>query len=106
MSQPPGDFEDLLRRALRSAADSVEPSEGSLERIRTRLTAPHSMPIAWMMAACPEVARHVLGGLRSGWVWLRTVLGPARERHRVARPGTPDRPRLARVRVATALAMA
>ena len=90
MSQHRGDREDLLRRALHAAADSVEPSDDGLERIRARLRAPHPRPVAWMMAAYSEMPRRALGALDSGWVWLHTVLGTAHERWR-ARPGAPHR---------------
>ena len=103
MSQHRGDHEDLLRRALHAAADSVEPSDDGLERIRARLRAPYPRPVAWMMAAYSEMPRRALGALRSGWVWLRTVLGTADERWR-ARPGTlHPQARLAPAGLATAM---
>ena len=103
MSQHQGDHEDLLRRALHAAADSVEPSDDGLERIRARLRAPHPRPVAWMMAAYSEMPRRALGALDSGWVWLHTVLGTAHERWR-ARPGAPHRQaRLASASLATAV---
>ena len=86
MSQHDRDFEDLLRRALHSAADSVEPAQDGLERIRTRLTKPYPLPVAWMMAVYSQVARWTLGGLSSVWAWLQPVPGPARQRRRVTRP--------------------
>src|SRR4249920_3585790 len=101
MSQRQDDFEELLRRALHSAADSVEPSEDGLERIRARLTSPHPLPVAWVMAAYPEAARRALGGLHSVAAWLQTVFGTGHERF--AQPGAPHQRRLARVRLAAAL---
>jgi surface antigen len=103
MSQHQGDHEDFLRRALHAAADSVEPSDDGLERIRARLRAPHPRPVAWMMAAYSEMPRRALGALDSGWVWLHTVLGAAHERWRV-RPGVPHRQaRLTSASLATAV---
>jgi surface antigen len=103
MSQHRGNDEDLLRRALHAAADSVEPSDDGLERIRARLRAPHPRPVAWMLAAYSEMPHRALGALHSGWVWLRTVLGTAHERWR-ARPGTLHRQaHLAPAGVATAI---
>ena len=40
MTHPSLEYEDRLRRALRAAADSVEPSADGLGRIRARLTPP------------------------------------------------------------------
>lgn len=44
------DLEEVLRRALRTAADSVEPGADGLERIRSRISARHSVPSGWSMA--------------------------------------------------------
>ena len=76
MSQHQGDHEDFLRRALHAAADSVEPSDDGLERIRARLRAPRPRPVAWMMAAYSEMPRRAPGALDYGCVWLHTTLGP------------------------------
>src|SRR5215813_2143448 len=100
------DYEELLRRALHSAADSVEPSKDGLERIRARLTAPSPLPVAWMRGAYPEVSRRALGGLESAAVWLQTALG--RVRDWLTRPDTPEERRMAvaRLRLAAALVTA
>lgn len=63
MSQHYDEYEEFIRRALHAAADSVEPSEDGLERIRRRLGAPHSVPVAWVMA----VRSGVSSGVRGGW---------------------------------------
>jgi hypothetical protein len=102
MSQHDRDFEDLLRRALHSAADSLEPARDGLERIRARLTTPYAAPVAWMIAACAEVARRVLGGLGSIWAWLQVPPGPARQCRHPPRPGAPPRRHPPRVRLAAA----
>ena len=106
MSQRDRDFDEILRRGLHEAADSVEPAEDGLERIRARLTGPYPVPVAWMMAGYSAVARCVPGGLQSVLAWLRTVPGPVRERFRAARPDPPHGRRLARLRPAAVLAIA
>lgn len=106
MSQRDRDFDEILRRGLHEAADSVEPAEDGLERIRARLTGPYPVPVAWMMAGYSAVARRVPGGLQSVLAWLRTVPGPVRERFLAARPGPPHGQRLVRLRPAAALAIA
>jgi hypothetical protein len=49
------DPEDILRQALRTAADSVEPSGDGLAQIRARLTTPRPLVITWVMAAWSEL---------------------------------------------------
>ena len=50
-SEPPQrDLEDVLRRALRTAADSVEPAADGLDRIRFRICARRPVPSGWNMA--------------------------------------------------------
>src|SRR5215475_3623657 len=95
MSQLRNDYsyEELLRRALHSAADSVEPAGDGLERIRAGLTTPHSLPVAWVMAGYSEVARRAQG-LLSAMTWRR-----------LAEPsGTPQQRRLARLRLVAGVA--
>ena len=98
------DFEDLLRRALHSAAGSVEPSPDGLERIRGRLTTPYPLPVAWMMAVYSQAARWTLGGLSSLGAWLEAVPGSVRQRRRVTRPSPSRGRRPSRVVLAAALA--
>jgi hypothetical protein len=43
------DLEDLLRRELHLAAESIEPAADGLTQIRARLSAPRPLPIAWLM---------------------------------------------------------
>ena len=104
MSQQNRDFEDLLRRALHSAAGSVEPSPDGLERIRGRLTTPYPLPVAWMMAVYSQAARWTLGGLSSLGAWLEAVPGSVRQRRRVTRPSPSRGRRPSRVVLAAALA--
>jgi hypothetical protein len=96
MSQHAGDYEGLLRRALRSAVDSVEPSADGLDRIRARLTRPRPLAVAWATAVCSAVARRASGGLHSASVWLQSA--------RLWPVAAPDGQRLAWVRTAAAVA--
>ena len=73
MTQHSGDYEDFLRGALHAAVDSAEPADDGLERIRARLTTPHPLLVAWLMAACSWVARYARGSLDSVSAWLQTV---------------------------------
>jgi hypothetical protein len=109
MSQHAGDYEDLLRRALHSAVDSVEPAADSLDRIRARLATPHPLTVAWATAAFCAVARRASGGLHSASMWLqsvrlRPVTGAAGRRDGRARSAATDGRRLAWVRTAAAVA--
>lgn len=51
--------EAALRRALRTAADQVEPAPGGLERIQARLGRPRPLPVAWLEAAWTELAMRI-----------------------------------------------
>src|ERR1700735_1984722 len=89
MSQHDHDFDEVLRRALHAAADSVQPAGDGLERIRARLTRPVPLPVAWVMASYRSASGAVLSRLRLLATWmepaaarLRPVLGPAVERVR------------------------
>ena len=46
----PRDLEDVLRRALRTATQSVEPGADGLDRIRSRISARRPAPSGWNMA--------------------------------------------------------
>jgi hypothetical protein len=114
-TRPAGDYEDLLRRALHSAVDPIEPADDGLERIRARLTVPDPLPVAWVVAVYAEVAGRARGGLQSALAWLRSApqrlmpgpsqpSGQAPERYGVAPPATPGRPRFGRARLAGVVA--
>src|SRR6516165_5185302 len=94
MSQHSGDYEDFLRGALHAAADSAEPAGDGLERIRARLTTPHPLPVAWLMAACSWVARYARGSLDSVWAWLQTMPGEVHRRDAAAEGRYMERLRL------------
>ena len=99
MSQHYGDYEDFLRGALHAAVDSAEPAGDGLERIRARLTTPHPLPVAWLLAACSWVARYARGSLDSVSAWLQTVPG---EVHR--RDGAAEGRYIQRLRLVTTVA--
>ena len=104
MSQHYGDYEDLLRGALHAAVDSTEPAGDGLERIRARLTTPHPLPVAWLMAVCSWVARRARGSLDSVSAWLQTVPGEVHRRGGAAEGRYTERLRLvATVAAVTAL---
>src|SRR6266487_3229712 len=73
MTYPTREHEDLLRRALRAAGDSVEPAGDGLERIRARLTRPRPAFAAWMMSGAEPAALRV----RPVLSWLRLRIGLA-----------------------------
>ncbi len=81
MRQREFDYDDILRRALRTAADGIEPSGDGLERIRARLTTPRPLAAAWLMAGYTDVALPALtrawSALSSLRVWLRPDSGRA-----------------------------
>ena len=105
MTHPTLDHEERLRRALRAAADSVEPAADGLGRIRARLTPPRPVIAAWMVSGTEPVMLR----LRLAVTWLRLRLGPAHGRLTAAftgimpAPGEP-RTRAAWLRPAGALA--
>ncbi len=88
MTYPTGEHEELLRRALRAAADSVEPADDGLERIRARLRPPRPALSAWMMSGTEPAALR----LKPTLTWLRlrsgTALGGVRPALRRLRPAT------------------
>ena len=111
-TRPAGDYEDLLRRALHSAVDPIEPADDGLERIRARLTTPDPLPVAWVMAAYAEVTGHARGWLESALAWLQSVpqrmmpgpSSPSGQPSGGYRLATPRWPRLGRARLAAVLA--
>ena len=80
------EYDEVLRRALRSAADQVEPSADGLERIRARLTTPRPAPLAWLMVWYAEAVRPALGYLQPFLAGLQATLSPVIERFKPERP--------------------
>src|ERR1035441_6817686 len=79
MSRTDAQYEEILRHALHAAADGIVPAGDGLERIRARLTVPHPLPVAWMVAAYMVVSRTVLGWLELTTDFARARVGPAWE---------------------------
>ncbi len=52
--------EEILRRALHAVADTIEPGADGLERIRERLSRPHPLIVAWLIAGWTSVAQPAL----------------------------------------------
>jgi hypothetical protein len=75
--------EEVLRRVLHAAADSIEPAPDGLTLIRARVTSPRSASVAWLLGFGSALAGFALLGLRAAapaWArltpWLRPVLEP------------------------------
>jgi hypothetical protein len=114
MSRPDRDFDELVRRALHAAADSAQPADDGLDRIRARLTVPYPRPVATMVAGYCEVVSRARGGLQAVAAWPQAdsdqastrIPGPRRAQETLAaglsreqdagtprrRPVPPDRP--------------
>jgi hypothetical protein len=73
------DLEGVLRRALRTAADSVEPGADGLDRIRSRIRARQRVLSSWAMAdlAGPAGLGSLLSSLRSTGIAARAALHAA-----------------------------
>ena len=72
------DPEDVLRRALHEAAESVEPAADGLARIRERLTPPHPLAVAWLMKGWTSLSQFALSRLEPAWSFLADRLPSAR----------------------------
>jgi len=71
----PLEQEERLRRALRAAADSIEPAADGLERIRERLAKPRPLAVAWLMAGWADVAQPAMLRIEPVWAKLADLLG-------------------------------
>jgi hypothetical protein len=80
MSQHEHEFDTFLRRVLHEEANSIEPADDGLERIRARLGRPRPVPVAWVMAVFSGTGLRVQDAVRSVSGWLRTLPGATRER--------------------------
>ncbi|MHB1819083.1 MAG: hypothetical protein ACYCO9_13735 [Streptosporangiaceae bacterium] len=97
-------LEDALRRALRAAADSVEPAAGGLDRIRAKIAVRRmSRSVGWVMADLPSrplhAARHRTARIAE---WARGMLRDLGDR--LGPLGGTARGRLGWLRPAAALA--
>src|SRR5579864_4340223 len=82
--------EEVLRRALRAVADTIEPAADGLERIRERLSKPRPLALAWLMVGWTGLAQPLLlrmepvlagaAGRLSDRLgeWLRLLIGSLR----------------------------
>jgi hypothetical protein len=98
------DYDDILRRALRAAAESVEPAADGLERIRGRVSARHLSPFMLLTDFLYDWFRPIplwlesgSAGARSALEWLRGRVARAQVPGRggQAADGTGHRPRAA-----------
>ena len=73
MTSPERDYDDILRRALRAAAESVEPAADGLDRIRGRVSARRASPFV-LLTEFLDWFRPILLGLESGTQGVRSGL--------------------------------
>ena len=73
-------LDEILRRELHAAAESIEPAADGLNRIRERLSVPRPVPVAWLMVGWTSVAQPALLRIDEVLVafgdWLRAMLRP------------------------------
>src|ERR1022692_553771 len=94
-------LENVLRNALRLAADSVEPAADGLDRIRTKISTRQPVQASWTSSTPAGVLGSAWRWLEPAVIWLRYVAGAVVERFRP----DPDRAgRLGWLRPAAALA--
>jgi hypothetical protein len=77
------DLEEILRRELHAAAESIEPAPGGLGLIRARMSPPRPLAIAWLMVGWTSVGQPALLLLDQVLVafgdWLRAMARPVLE---------------------------
>ena len=94
-------LENVLRNALRLAADSVEPAADGLDRIRAKISTRQPVSSGWATSTPAGVLGSLWRWLEPAIIWLRYMAGAVVERFRP----DPDRPgRLGWLRPAAALA--
>jgi hypothetical protein len=69
--------EDILRQALRAAAQSVEPAPEGLTQIRARLSTPHPLAVAWLLDGWETASQFVTLRLEAALDWLANSLHTA-----------------------------
>jgi hypothetical protein len=69
--------EDILRQALRAAAETVEPAPEGLTQIRARLSAPRPLAFAWLLAGWETASQFVTLRLEAALDWLASSLHTA-----------------------------
>jgi hypothetical protein len=74
------DLEEILRRELHAAAESIEPAPDGLNLIRARLSAPRPLPVAWLMVGWTSILQPALLWMDQMLVafgdWLRAMMRP------------------------------
>jgi hypothetical protein len=73
MTSPERDYDDILRRALRAAAESIEPAADGFDRIRGRVSARRASPFV-LLAEFLDWFRPILHWLESGIAGARSGL--------------------------------
>jgi hypothetical protein len=69
--------EDILRQALRAAAQSLEPAPEGLTQIRARLSTPRPLAVAWLIAGWEIASQFVMLRLEAALDWLANSLHTA-----------------------------
>jgi hypothetical protein len=69
--------EDILRHALRAAAEAVEPAPEGLTQIRARLSTPRPLAFAWLLAGWETASQFVMLRLETTLDWLANSLHTA-----------------------------
>ena len=70
-----GDFEEVLRRALRSAAENIEPTADGLTQIFRRVAAPWPVRQVWLLTTdCVDLFRLIMIWLQPVFAWAVAVL--------------------------------
>ena len=99
MTSQERDYDDILRRALRAAGESVEPAADGLERIRGRVSTRHASPFMLLSEFVEYWFRQLPLWLESGTRAARSALsrlgaGPRAAAHRTQPAPTGWRARL------------
>jgi hypothetical protein len=69
--------EDILRQALRAAAEAVEPAPEGLTQIRARLSTPRPLAFAWLLSGWETASQFVMLRLEAMLDWLANSLHTA-----------------------------
>src|ERR1700687_2011294 len=75
-------LENVLRNALRLAADSVEPAADGLDRIRAKISTRQPAQTGWAMSTQAGAIGSLLRWIEPAVIWLRYMAGAVVERFR------------------------